>query len=198
MGNLLYPLRKIVRRFVDREGPMQQLECGHYVADKPRVTSRRCTSCVRVSGPAIVPVGPVALRQWMVERYGWPDRTIKDISKLRVWRIDQLKDERKHEYSTDCQLSVQVVDDLQLLLRLGNKNIQARLEPVLSTMSMIEGSILVNVPSPIALHLLAEAIERMTSVAYDIPSFKYVCPRTAHRLREFALELGTYRASDNH
>lgn len=186
------PLRKIVDRGQDKHGAFHILECGHHVEANRAETARRCPRCAPVPRPQKEPVGPVALRRWMAEHYGWPNKSVKDIEKLSSWCIDDLGEERRKVYPTSCPLHVQVKDDETLVLSVGNDEIRARVAQILSASAERAAWYELRYPFRPGLESIASAIEVLVRNPYDVPSFKYVCPQTAARLRSFAGELGTY------
>ena len=193
-SNSVMPLRTIKERFADKEGPSERLSCGHVVPGGSRkAQSRRCPKCPTREGPEITPSGPVALRKWFAEYYGWPDRKVKDISKLHRWFIDELDAEKRHIYETDCRLLVIVVDDRAFELQLMNTELAAAVRPDLAGLdSPIGNGAMLSVSRLKELGVLADAIDQVVRRSYCVPSFKYVCPRTATRLRDFARELSSY------
>jgi hypothetical protein len=191
-ANLLQPLRRVVTAFEDRDGKHQLLSCGHAVPEKRGVSSRRCQQCPSEVGPTVTPCGPTALREWMVTRYGWPNASVKDISKIVSWSIDNLRGTRYH---TDCHLHVRVLDDAVLLLALGNRDILVGIQSELTAIPQRDAGFEIMVTDLRRLYAIADAVEQLVARRYDVPSFKYVCPRTAQRLRDFAAELATYSPS---
>lgn len=190
MSNPVQPLRRIVQRNSHpKHGEMHELECGHSIDARGRGDRRRCPYCAPTEGRSVTPEGPVALRQWFVTNYGWNDSRVKDISKLNGWSVDRLK----RPYNTDCRLIASVIDDRSFALHIANSNILRQIEGAITGVPRLQSSIVVHLPDRSAMIAVADAIENLIARPYDTPSFKFVCPKTAQRIRELYRELDSYK-----
>ncbi len=176
------------------EGPMHLLSCDHSirVGNSKNASARRCPKCPAEASHAPAPRGPITLRAFLAAHYGWPNRAIKDISKISSWAIDGLDERPGNILDSDCRLFVRVIDDDDFVVFIGNTNIRSQVAPHLAALARNGGGYVCRTSQPEILAAIADAIDALTTPPYDTPSFKYVCPRTAGRLRLLAQKLLTY------